>query len=80
MLQRIAAMKIRLGVIALLGFIVLCCGDDDSVSCVTCSNDLTANFTLCREANGDASVNGEDTDTDYDTYLTNLTNQGTSCN
>ncbi|ARV11881.1 hypothetical protein [Gilvibacter sp. SZ-19] len=55
------------------------CKEDD-VACVTCDNELTQSFTLCREANGDASVNGQDTDTDYDVYLSNLTQQGTSCN
>ena len=69
-------------VVVLSLVIVACftsCKDDD-VSCVSCSNELTQTFTLCREANGDASVNGEDTDTDYDVYLSNLTEQGTSCN
>ena len=62
------------------GLFMTSCGDDDNVSCVSCSNDVTLDFTLCREANGDASVNGQDTDTDYDVYLANLTQEGTSCN
>ena len=63
-----------------LGLLLFSCGDDDSVSCVTCNNDLTTEFLLCRESNGDASVNGQDTNTDYEVYLSNLTAEGTTCN
>lgn len=77
--------KLAMRTISLLGLTVLLsvssCKDDDTVTCVTCSNEQTLDFTLCREANGDASVNGEDTDQEYDVYLANLQQQeGTSCN
>lgn len=55
------------------------CKDDDSRSCTSCSSDVTASFELCREANGNASVNGEDTGTDYDLYFDNLQAAGTNC-
>lgn len=77
--------KFAMRFISLLGLLTLLsvssCKDDDTVTCVTCSNDQTLDFTLCREANGDASVNGEDTNQDYNVYLANLQEQeGTSCN
>ena len=55
------------------------CKDDDSRSCTTCSSDVTANFELCREPNGNASVNGEDTGTDYDLYFDNIVSAGADC-
>lgn len=79
-LQRIASMKLLQLVGLMACFTFFSCGDDDSVRCVTCSNELTTDFTLCRESNGDASVNGQDTDTDYEVYLSGLTEQGTDCN
>ena len=78
--QRIAVMKPLTLLVLFCGLLLTSCGDDDNVSCVRCSNDVTLDFTLCREANGDASVNGQDTDTDYDVYLANLNQEGTSCN
>ena len=57
------------------------CKGDDNVSCVTCSNAQTLDFTVCNEADGDASVNGQDTGQSYDVYIANLQQQeGTSCN
>ena len=66
---------------ALLISLLFSCKADDSVSCVTCSNNQTLDFVVCNEANGDASVNGEDTNQAYDVYIANLQEQeGTTCN
>lgn len=68
--------------IALTILITACftaCKDDDSRSCVSCSSDQTASFELCREGNGNASVNGQDTGTDYDLYLQGLIDAGSNC-
>lgn len=66
-------------VILATGFLYTSCGDDDSRSCTTCNQDQTMAFTVCREGNGNASVNGEDTGTDYDIYLNGLVQEGTTC-
>ncbi|NND89174.1 MAG: hypothetical protein HKM28_08035 [Flavobacteriaceae bacterium] len=63
----------------LIGLLVGSCKKDDSPSCTTCSSDITANFELCQEANGNASVNGEDTGTDYELYFDNLIAAGANC-
>ncbi|NNM24057.1 MAG: hypothetical protein HKO54_10950 [Flavobacteriaceae bacterium] len=68
----------------ILLMLVLCtatlsCKKDDARVCTTCSSDITPTFQLCRESNGNASVNGEDTGTDYDLYLDDLEATGTNC-
>ncbi|MCH9660400.1 MAG: hypothetical protein K0U54_05760 [Bacteroidetes bacterium] len=60
-------------------FALLSCNNDDGRTCTTCTNEQTTPFELCRESNGNASVNGEDTGTSYDTYLSGLEALGTSC-
>ncbi|WP_158676780.1 hypothetical protein [Pukyongia salina] len=55
------------------------CKSDDSVSCVSCSAPQTLDFTLCRESDGNASVNGENTGTPYDIYLQDLRADGANC-
>ena len=55
------------------------CGDDDERTCRFCSSDQTAEFELCRESNGNASVNGEDTGTNYEAYLDGLIEAGANC-
>jgi hypothetical protein len=55
------------------------CKDDDSRTCTTCSSEQTATFEVCRESSGNASVNGEDTNTDYDVYLAGLEDAGAVC-
>ncbi len=59
--------------------VLFSCGDDDSRSCSQCSNEQSQTFELCRESNGNASVNGQDTGTDYDIYLSGLEEVGTNC-
>ena len=55
------------------------CKKDDDKTCSTCRSELTPSFELCRESNGNASVNGQDTGTDYDLYLDDLRAEGTTC-
>ncbi len=59
--------------------IVVSCEDDDSVSCTTCNSPQTTSFEVCEESNGNASVNGEDTDTRYDIYIEGLEAAGATC-
>ncbi|MAY52967.1 MAG: hypothetical protein CMC75_06880 [Flavobacteriaceae bacterium] len=68
-----------------LTFLLLCCltlfscGNDDERTCRFCSSDQTPEFELCRESNGNASVNGEDTGTNYEAYLNDLIEAGANC-
>lgn len=55
------------------------CEDDQDVSCIVCSSPETASFELCRDQNGNATVNGENTNTDYDEYLAGLQESGVAC-
>jgi len=55
------------------------CKDDDSRSCVQCNSPQTTSFELCREGSGNASVNGENTGINYDTYLADLQATGVNC-
>ena len=66
---------ILLGVLLLL----IGCKDDDSLSCTTCNSPETVAFELCRNGDGNAVVNGEDTATDYDMYRDDLAATGVSC-
>jgi hypothetical protein len=63
----------------LLMFGLFACKSDDSVTCVNCSAPQTLDFTLCRESDGNASVNGENTGTPYDLYLQDLQADGANC-
>ena len=55
------------------------CKEDDSVTCTTCNSPQTTSFEVCRESNGNASVNGDDTGTNYDVYITGLEEAGATC-
>lgn len=59
--------------------LILACSKDDSKSCTECTSDTTVPFEICRLSNGHASVNGEDTGTDYDTYISGLEAAGAHC-
>ena len=61
----------------LLGFFG--CKDDDTATCLNCRSGQTPEFELCRASNGNATVNGEDTGTDYDLYLLGLREAGVTC-
>ncbi|RMA66038.1 hypothetical protein BXY75_0455 [Ulvibacter antarcticus] len=62
-----------------ISFIISSCGNDDGRSCTTCNSDQTPDFTVCQESNGNASVNGQDTGTNYDTYISGLVEAGATC-
>ena len=67
-------------IVACLVFIsFFSCKEDDTVTCTTCSAPETLDFNVCRESNGNASVNGEDRGTDYEIYLEGLQAAGASC-
>lgn len=63
----------------LLATALFSCGDDDERTCRFCSSDQTPEFELCQESNGNASVNGEDTGTNYQAYLDGLVEAGANC-
>ncbi len=58
---------------------IISCKKDDGVSCTTCSSPETASFQVCEESDGNASVNGQNTGTPYDIYLSGLVQAGASC-
>lgn len=58
---------------------IFSCKKDDGVSCTTCSSPETASFQVCEESDGNASVNGQNTGTPYDIYLSGLEQAGASC-
>ncbi|MEZ4778071.1 MAG: hypothetical protein R2786_01655 [Flavobacteriaceae bacterium] len=55
------------------------CKKDDSHTCTTCNSSQTFEFEVCRESNGNAFVNGEDTGTNYDVYIAGLEEAGATC-
>ncbi|RFN59210.1 hypothetical protein [Marixanthomonas ophiurae] len=57
----------------------LSCEDDPEISCVTCNSPETTPFEVCRDQNGNATVNGENTDTDYNVYVAGLEESGATC-
>jgi len=59
--------------------LVLSCEDDSAISCVTCNSPETTSFEVCRNQNGNAVVNGENTDTNYDVYVAGLEESGATC-
>lgn len=58
---------------------VFSCKKDDGKSCTICSSTITLDFEVCEERNGNASVNGQDTGTNYATYISGLEATGASC-
>ena len=58
---------------------IFSCKKDDGESCVTCNSAETTNFEVCEKSNGNASVNGQDTGTPYNTYISLLESTGTIC-
>ena len=55
------------------------CKEDDSRSCTTCSSEQTQAFEVCEDGDGNATVNGEDTDVRYDVYIADLIAAGAEC-
>ncbi len=68
-----------------LGFLIIVfsflfgCKKDEAPSCTRCNSDLSGEFELCRESNGNASVNGQDTGTSYEVYISDLEETGVQC-
>lgn len=65
--------------LSVLYFAMFSCKKDDAGGCTTCSSAETMAFEVCRERDGNALVNGENTGTDYDTYLSDLMETGVEC-
>jgi hypothetical protein len=59
--------------------LVISCKEDDTVSCIICNSSQTIAFEVCEESNGNASVNGENTETLYATYIADLEAAGATC-
>jgi hypothetical protein len=55
------------------------CQDDEGGGCTTCRQPQTLDFEVCENADGEAVVNGEDTDTAYEVYIANLVAEGADC-
>jgi len=55
------------------------CKKDDSPSCVSCSSPQTSAFDVCEESDGTASVNGQNTGTNYSVYINDLVTAGSNC-
>jgi len=68
-----------LGVTLITLLALVGCKSDDGTSCTVCQSDQTAAFDVCRDSNGNASVNGENTGTDYDVYIADLIAAGVNC-
>ena len=66
-------------VIILLGLSLYSCKKDDVVTCSTCTSPDTLTFELCQESDGNASVNGENTGTPYNDYISDLQETGVQC-
>lgn len=58
---------------------IFSCKKDDGVSCTSCASPETASFQVCKESDGNASVNGQNTGTPYNTYISGLVQAGASC-
>ena len=71
--------NVTLFVLSLFLMIVTSCSKEDKVTCTTCRSDQTPDFELCKESNGNASVNGEDTGVKYEIYLASLQETGVTC-
>ncbi|MCB0466704.1 MAG: hypothetical protein KDC64_00650 [Aequorivita sp.] len=58
---------------------IFSCKKDDGISCTTCTSPETSDFQVCKQNDGNASVNGQNTGTPYDTYISGLEQAGASC-
>lgn len=72
-------MKITFFGLLVLTLSFFSCKKDDGVSCTTCSSPETSSFQVCEENDGNASVNGQNTGTPYDSYISGLEQAGASC-
>ncbi|GEQ84940.1 hypothetical protein ULMS_04480 [Patiriisocius marinistellae] len=65
--------------LTITSLLISSCGSDDSKTCITCNSEQTIEFLVCEESNGNASVNGENTGTQYALYLDGLVAAGADC-
>lgn len=72
-------MKVSYSLLCFFFVFIISCKDDDGSSCQTCSSEVTPPFELCKENNGNAFVNGQDTGVDYAVYLDGLLAEGVGC-
>lgn len=72
-------MSVRILFVLVLITTIFSCNKDEERTCTSCTSDLTAAFEVCREPDGTASVNGENTETDYTAYLEALQEEGVVC-
>ena len=78
--QKLIKMQKKISSLILaLAFVVVSCKNDDNRTCVSCTSPQTPAFEVCEESDGTASVNGENTGTSYDVYITGLVEAGASC-
>lgn len=61
------------------GLLVLSCKKEEEQGCVICTSPETMPFEVCQERDGKAWVNGENTGTDYDLYISDLMELGVEC-
>ena len=66
-------------ILSLLFLLLMSCKKDETRTCLTCSSEQTLDFEVCEESNGNASVNGEDTGTSFEVYVSDLEEAGANC-
>jgi len=66
-------------IVLAVSIFVYSCKEDDTKSCTMCSSPETMDFEVCEEANGNASVNGQDTGTNFEAYISGLEAAGANC-
>lgn len=72
-------MKKSFLLILVSSLVLFSCKKDDGRSCITCTSPATESFELCEESDGSASINGQNTGTPYDVYLSGLDESGAEC-
>ena len=61
----------------LIGYIS--CEKDAEATCLECTAAQTTPFEVCQNSDGNAEVNGQDTATNFEDYISNLEASGASC-
>ncbi|MAP55695.1 hypothetical protein [Altibacter sp.] len=69
----------KITLLLLFAFAVFSCKKDDGRACTTCNSPQTANFEVCDDGEGNATVNGENTGTSFDVYIADLEAAGATC-
>lgn len=71
--------KYFIGIAFLCSVGIISCKKDEGGSCTTCSSTQTTDFEVCERNDGNASVNGQNTEIPYETYIADLIAAGASC-